>query len=253
MTEYSLSPSGEKVPLPAEEDYAAEYQRLERLADEARRDGKEIVVVMGLGFVGAVMAAIVADSTDAEGRPTKFVIGCQRPSTRSYWKIGLLNRGISPVKAEDRRSRSHDRALRAREEDAHRDLQQRLPEARRLRRRGRAVRLRQAGPREHAHRPDRHGCAGGDPQDDRREDPGALPGADRDDGRARDDRVRRLADPQEGVRRPRPSGHAPAGPQLRTRDAGPGVCRQHPRLLARVQRLHRGGPRARREVPAETC
>jgi len=31
----------------------------------------------------------------------KFVIGMQRPSTRSYWKIPLLNRGISPVKAED--------------------------------------------------------------------------------------------------------------------------------------------------------
>ena len=56
---------------------------------------------MGLGFVGAVMAAIVADSTDEEGRPAKFVIGCQRPSPRSYWKIPLLNRGISPVKAED--------------------------------------------------------------------------------------------------------------------------------------------------------
>ncbi len=31
----------------------------------------------------------------------KFVIGCQRPSTRSFWKIPLLNRGVSPVKAED--------------------------------------------------------------------------------------------------------------------------------------------------------
>jgi UDP-N-acetyl-D-glucosamine dehydrogenase len=29
------------------------------------------------------------------------VIGMQRPSTRSYWKIPLLNRGVSPVKAED--------------------------------------------------------------------------------------------------------------------------------------------------------
>ena len=101
MTEYSLSPSGEKVSLPAEDDYAAEYQRLECLAAQARRDGMEVVVVMGLGFVGAVMAAIVADSTDAEGKPTKFVIGCQRPSTRSFWKIGVLNQGISPVKAED--------------------------------------------------------------------------------------------------------------------------------------------------------
>ncbi len=101
MTEYSVSPSGEKVPLPAEEDYAAEYARLERLAAQARADGQEVVVVMGLGFVGAVMAAIVADSTDADGKPTKFVIGCQRPSTRSFWKIGLLNEGVSPVKAED--------------------------------------------------------------------------------------------------------------------------------------------------------
>ncbi|MEE4276562.1 MAG: GDP-mannose dehydrogenase, partial [Thermoleophilia bacterium] len=101
MTEYSVSPSGEKVPLPAEGDYAAEYARLERLAAQARADGREVVVVMGLGFVGAVMAAIVADSTDADGKPTKFVIGCQRPSTRSFWKIGLLNEGVSPVKAED--------------------------------------------------------------------------------------------------------------------------------------------------------
>ena len=101
MTEYSVSPSGEKVPLPAEKDYAAEYARLERLAAQARADGQEVVVVMGLGFVGAVMAAIVADSTDADGKPTKFVIGCQRPSTRSFWKIGLLNEGVSPVKAED--------------------------------------------------------------------------------------------------------------------------------------------------------
>ena len=101
MVEYSLSPSGEKVPLPVKEDYPAEFRRLEGLAAQARRDGREVVVVMGLGFVGAVMAAIVADSTDDEGRPTKFVIGCQRPSPRSFWKIGLLNQGISPVKAED--------------------------------------------------------------------------------------------------------------------------------------------------------
>jgi nucleotide sugar dehydrogenase len=101
MTEYSVSPSGEKVPLPAEEDFAAEHARLERLVAQARADGMEVVVVMGLGFVGAVMAAIVADSTDADGKPTKFVIGCQRPSTRSFWKIGLLNEGVSPVKAED--------------------------------------------------------------------------------------------------------------------------------------------------------
>jgi nucleotide sugar dehydrogenase len=102
MTEYSINPAGEKFPLPAREEYAAEYARLEKLAAAARKEGKEIVVVMGLGFVGAVMAAIVADTTDRKtGRATKFVIGCQRPSPRSYWKTPMLNRGESPVKAED--------------------------------------------------------------------------------------------------------------------------------------------------------
>jgi len=97
----SVAPSGEKFPLPLPSAYGAELARLKRRVAAARKDGKEIVVVMGVGFVGAVMAAIVADATDAQGRSTKFVIGCQRPSTRSYWKIPLLNRGVAPVKAED--------------------------------------------------------------------------------------------------------------------------------------------------------
>jgi nucleotide sugar dehydrogenase len=57
---------------------------------------------MGVGFVGSVMAGVVADSVDPEsGQPTKFVIGMQRPSTRSFWKILYLNRGMAPVEAED--------------------------------------------------------------------------------------------------------------------------------------------------------
>jgi len=99
--QFSVSPAGEKFPLPVRSKYAAEFKRIEKLAKKARKEGKEIVVVMGVGFVGAVMAAIVADTTDEKGTPSKFVIGCQRPSTRSYWKIPLLNRGLSPVKAED--------------------------------------------------------------------------------------------------------------------------------------------------------
>ncbi|MHC4517577.1 MAG: nucleotide sugar dehydrogenase [Planctomycetota bacterium] len=102
MSDYSVSPAGEKFELPKPEVYEAEFRRIEALAQAAREEGKEVVVVMGVGFVGAVMAAIIADTTDKEtGRPSKFVIGCQRPSTRSYWKIPLLNRGQSPVKAED--------------------------------------------------------------------------------------------------------------------------------------------------------
>jgi len=102
MATYSVNPAGEKFRIPEKGEYAAEFKRIQKQAARARKEGKEIVVVMGVGFVGAVMAAIVADTTDKKtGRPGKFVIGCQRPSPRSYWKIPMLNRGQSPVKAED--------------------------------------------------------------------------------------------------------------------------------------------------------
>ena len=120
-TQYSTSPTGEQFPLPTPQDEAAEIARLESLVAAHRAQGHEIVVVLGVGFVGAVMAGIVADSVVKEApstqhsalspqhsalspppaQPGKFVIGCQRPSPRSYWKIPLLNKGIAPVEAED--------------------------------------------------------------------------------------------------------------------------------------------------------
>ena len=96
ITEYSISPEGEKFELPGPDDYKAEFDRLKALAEEHRDAGHEIVVVMGLGFVGAVMAAVVADSENDQGRSKKFVIGMQRSSTRSFWKIPMINRGLCP-------------------------------------------------------------------------------------------------------------------------------------------------------------
>ena len=102
MGDYSTSPDGERFAIPEQDEYPAEFERIKSLVQAARNEDKEIVVVMGVGFVGAVMAAIIADTTDKKTLlGGKFVIGCQRPSTRSYWKIPLLNQGISPVKAED--------------------------------------------------------------------------------------------------------------------------------------------------------
>jgi UDP-N-acetyl-D-glucosamine dehydrogenase len=99
---YSISPEGDKFKLPGDAEYKAEYEKLVRLAEEHKKQGHEIVVVMGLGFVGAVMAGVVADSVDKKtGESKKFVIGMQRPSPRSFWKIPMINRGVSPVKAED--------------------------------------------------------------------------------------------------------------------------------------------------------
>jgi nucleotide sugar dehydrogenase len=98
---YSVSPGGEKFPLPVEKDSKVELKRLKALVRKHKKMDREIVVVMGVGFVGVAMAAVIADTDNKKGKPGKFVIGMQRPSTRSYWKIPILNRGVSPVTSED--------------------------------------------------------------------------------------------------------------------------------------------------------
>jgi nucleotide sugar dehydrogenase len=91
----SVAPDGKRYPLPGEAENRAEFARIQTLVTAAKHRGLQIVVVQGQGFVGAVMAAIVAD---AKG---KLVIGLQRPSRRSFWKIPMLNAGISPIASED--------------------------------------------------------------------------------------------------------------------------------------------------------
>ena len=98
----SICPLGEIYPLPKEEDHQKEFELLKKMACEQRLMGRQVVVVMGVGFVGAVMAGVVADAVDKEtGKSKYFVIGMQRPSIRSFWKIPYLKRGQSPVEAED--------------------------------------------------------------------------------------------------------------------------------------------------------
>jgi nucleotide sugar dehydrogenase len=102
QTEISVCPAGKSFRLPLEEDYEKEFKRLKKLVKEQRLMGREIIVVMGVGFVGAVMAGVIADSVNRKsGKPNKFVIGMQRPSPRSFWKIPYLNQGVAPVEAED--------------------------------------------------------------------------------------------------------------------------------------------------------
>jgi UDP-N-acetyl-D-glucosamine dehydrogenase len=87
--------------LPSADESRREIDMLRRRVQAERDAGREIVVVIGLGFVGTVMAAVIADAVDERGKPSKFVVVFQRPSPRSFWKIASLNRGESPVSSED--------------------------------------------------------------------------------------------------------------------------------------------------------
>ena len=82
---HSTSPEGEKFNLPEEEDYKKEYERLSSLVSAHKKEGREIVVVMGLGFVGAVMAAVVADSADKTDRQAVQV--CHRHAAAQHQEL----------------------------------------------------------------------------------------------------------------------------------------------------------------------
>jgi len=58
---------------------------------------RKIIVVQGLGFVGAVMCLVCAN---APGN-NYAVIGIDLPDENTYWKIRTLNEGVFPLTAED--------------------------------------------------------------------------------------------------------------------------------------------------------
>ena len=63
----------------------------------ASNKGKKVVVVQGLGFVGAVMSLVCANALTEE----YAVVGIDLPSPASYWKIQSINECIFPVIASD--------------------------------------------------------------------------------------------------------------------------------------------------------
>jgi UDP-N-acetyl-D-glucosamine dehydrogenase len=59
--------------------------------------GKKVVVVQGLGFVGAVMSIVCANSL----KDNYAVIGVDLPDEKNFWKINTINNGEFPLQAED--------------------------------------------------------------------------------------------------------------------------------------------------------
>jgi nucleotide sugar dehydrogenase len=66
----------------------------------AREDGAEIVLVLGLGFVGTAVAANLARS-EKGGRRQFHVIGLDRDDAAGREKVGRLDRGVPPTYADD--------------------------------------------------------------------------------------------------------------------------------------------------------
>jgi len=84
--------TGEQYPIPAKIEHRDRIEQFLEL-----NEGKPVVVVQGLGFVGAVMSIVVANSLTEE----YAVIGVDLPSPASYWKIQAINGGKFPVVSSD--------------------------------------------------------------------------------------------------------------------------------------------------------
>lgn len=95
MTPHSVSISPRTngaYPLPG-----AEGDRAAIDAFLAANKGKKVVVVQGLGFVGAVMALVCANAPSDE----YAVLGVDLPTPEAWWRIRELNDGVFPLAADD--------------------------------------------------------------------------------------------------------------------------------------------------------
>lgn len=97
---FSKSFNGKKFEIPDRERTEEERALIKEICKKQREKNKEIVVIQGLGFVGAVMAAVISDC-EINDRIPYFVLGVDLPSEQSYWKIPTINAGQSPFKVED--------------------------------------------------------------------------------------------------------------------------------------------------------
>ena len=63
----------------------------------SRHAGKKVVIVQGLGFVGAVMSLVCANAVSEE----YVIIGVDLANENTYWKIKSINDGVFPLIADD--------------------------------------------------------------------------------------------------------------------------------------------------------
>ncbi len=97
----SPSPDGTVYRIPSEAESRAAFRRIVEAAEAHRRRGGQIVAVQGLGFVGAAVAAVVANASDDAGERLHYVIGVDLATPGSYWKVGKINEGEPPFRTPD--------------------------------------------------------------------------------------------------------------------------------------------------------
>lgn len=93
MKNISINPfNGKEYKLPENDTDQISINRFLKI-----NNNKKIIAVQGLGFVGAVMSLVCANSNKNE----YAVIGVDLGNKNNYWKIASINEGIFPIKSSD--------------------------------------------------------------------------------------------------------------------------------------------------------
>jgi len=101
MTPASIAPDGSVHSIPSADAIQLDLEACRAISGEYRAGGRKTVVVQGLGFVGAAVAAVIAGARDEAGRPLYCVIGTDLATPGSYWKVAKINAGCVPIQSPD--------------------------------------------------------------------------------------------------------------------------------------------------------
>ena len=90
---FSINPlTQESCQIPASSDDSSTIENF-----LSGNKGKKVIVVQGLGFVGAIMSLVCANAITEE----YAVIGVDLANVNTYWKIKSINDGVFPLIADD--------------------------------------------------------------------------------------------------------------------------------------------------------
>ena len=99
---FSLAENGESFSIPDSlEIFEQERLRLMTKVAVQRALCRDIVVNVGIGYIGTANITAAANAKLHNGEPAYFVIGYQRPSTHSSWKVNFLNQGLPTITTAD--------------------------------------------------------------------------------------------------------------------------------------------------------
>lgn len=98
----SLAENGEVRPIPSTlEAFGTERLRLMARILVQRFLGRPVLVNVGIGYIGTVNIAAASRARDPAGQPAYCVVGYQRPSPQSSWKVDFLQAGLPTITTAD--------------------------------------------------------------------------------------------------------------------------------------------------------